>query len=62
MKNKKLDLINYVNDERFSKGTLRFLIDQLNLFVDLLKGLQKETKKRKRKIFFCNHFYFIKKI
>ena len=31
-------MINYVNDERFSKGTLKFLIEQLNGFVDMLKG------------------------
>ena len=31
-----LDLINYVNDDRFSKETLRFLINQLTSFCETL--------------------------
>ena len=33
-----LDLINHVNDERFSKRTLEFLLAELNSFVDQFKG------------------------
>lgn len=31
--------MNYANDDRFSKETLKFLINQLNSFVDSLKGI-----------------------
>lgn len=44
----KLDLINYVNDDRFSKETLKILIEQLNGFIELLKGKIIEFK--------INHF------
>ena len=35
----KLELINLVNDDRFTKATLEFLLVQLNDFVEKLKGL-----------------------
>ena len=35
----KLELINLVNDDRFTKATLEFLLVQLNVFVEKLKGL-----------------------
>lgn len=44
----KLELMNLVNDDRFSKKTLEFLIRQLESFVDQLKGKVIEFK--------INHF------
>ena len=38
MLSQQLDLINYANDDRFSKETLRFIVNQLANFIDLLKG------------------------
>jgi hypothetical protein len=37
MLSQQLDLINYANDDRFSKETLRFIVNQLANFVELLK-------------------------
>ena len=32
-----LELMNFANDDRFSKETLKFLMNELNMFVDILK-------------------------
>ena len=40
----KLDLINYANDDRFSRETIAFLLNQLGNFIDLLKGKVIEFK------------------
>jgi hypothetical protein len=31
--------MNYANDDRFSKETLAFLIDEINVFIEILKGI-----------------------
>lgn len=31
--------MNYANDDRFSKETLTFLIDEINVFIEILKGI-----------------------
>ena len=43
-----IELVIHVNDERFSKETLKYLINQLNVFVDMLKEKIVEFK--------VNHF------
>lgn len=45
MNSLKLELVTLVNDERFNKATLDFLIVQLNDFVEKLKGLLKNNNK-----------------
>lgn len=40
--------MNYANDDRFSKETLNFLIDEINVFIEILKGKVIEFK--------VNHF------